>query len=282
MTKGTIPVIDTPGSTGTSRQPQLAYSQLQTEMQNEDGRRQKAKKIVLVSEHFLGSDDLAGVRALDIGCSTGFVSDELSLAGADVTGIDIDEPGLAKATARFGDRISFVKAAGDDIPFPDDSFDLVVLNHIYEHVVDPDAIMSEIRRVLRPDGIVYMGLVNKFGLIEPHYNLPFLSWVPKSLAHRYIRATGRADTYYETFKTRSGLLRMCQGLTVWDYTYTVLTDSKRFNAQDVVPGPLASLPGAAWKLITPVIPTFVWVGTPGTRRPAGPLTTVEPSRASPA
>ncbi|WP_295697066.1 class I SAM-dependent methyltransferase [Lapillicoccus sp.] len=271
---------DTQDTTGAARQPQLAYSELQTEMQNEEGRRQKARKIVLVTQHFLGRDDLAGVRALDIGCSTGFTAEELSLAGADVTGIDIDEPGLAAATARVGDHISFVRAAGDDIPFPDHSFDLVILNHIYEHVVDPDAIMSEIRRVLRPDGIVYMGLVNKFGVMEPHYHLPFLSWIPKRLAHRYIRATGRADSYYETFKTRAGLLRMCKGLTVWDYTYTVLTDSRRFGAEDVVPGPLASLPGAAWRLITPVIPTFVWVGTPGTRRPAGPLTTVEPSRAS--
>jgi len=84
-------VNDTQDTTGAARQPQLAYSELQTEMQNEEGRRQKARKIVLVTQHFLGRDDLAGVRALDIGCSTGFTAEELSLAGADVTGIDIDE-----------------------------------------------------------------------------------------------------------------------------------------------------------------------------------------------
>ena len=34
---------------------------------------------------------------------------------------------------------------------------MVVFNHIYEHVVDPDAVLAEIRRVLRPDGVVYLG-----------------------------------------------------------------------------------------------------------------------------
>jgi 2-polyprenyl-3-methyl-5-hydroxy-6-metoxy-1,4-benzoquinol methylase len=56
--------------------------------------------------------DLTGLRVLDLGCSTGFISDELYRAGATVTGVDIDEPGLARA-----------------------------FTHIYEHVVDPDAVL---------------------------------------------------------------------------------------------------------------------------------------------
>ena len=97
------------------------------------------------------------------------------------------------------------------------SVDIVIFNHIYEHVVDADAVMADIRRVLRPDGVVYLGLGNRLGIMEPHYKLPFLSWLPKRIAHRYVRSTGRASNYYETFRTRRGLRKMCAGLRIWDY-----------------------------------------------------------------
>ena len=45
----------------------------------------------------------------------------------------------------------------------------MVLNHIYEHVVDADKVLSEIRRVLRDDGVAYFGFGNKYGVMEPHY-----------------------------------------------------------------------------------------------------------------
>jgi 2-polyprenyl-3-methyl-5-hydroxy-6-metoxy-1,4-benzoquinol methylase len=260
-----------------TRGRQLAYSELQALMLNEESRRQKASKIISVLQHFLGREDLDGLKTLDIGCSTGFISEALHKAGAVVTGLDIDEPGLVAARERCGDRVKFICAGGEDIPAPPQSFDIVVFNQIYEHVVDADAIMTEIRRVLRPDGAVYLGLGNRLRIIEPHYKLPFLSWLPKRAADRYIRATGKAPTYYETFRTRPNLRRMCEGLNVWDYTYTVLTQSRKFAADDIVPSRLSSAPVWFWKSLAPIIPTFIWVGTPGSRRPAGPATTVPPA-----
>jgi len=259
------------------RGQQLAYSELQSAMHDEVRRRKKAAKILKVLSHFLGQSDLAGLTALDIGCSTGFVADALHGAGAKVTGLDIDEPGLARARERFGSEIDFINASGDGIPMLAQSVDIVVFNHIYEHVVDADAVMADIRRVLRPDGVVYLGLGNRLGIMEPHYKLPFLSWLPKRIAHRYVRATGRASSYYETFRTRRGLRKMCVGLRIWDYTYTVLTDSREFEADDMVPARLSSASPIIWRLAAPVLPTFIWVGTPGAGQPAGPVTRVSPS-----
>lgn len=263
------------GAAGKPRQ--LAYSDLQIEMLNEDVRRKKAAKILGVLRHFLGRDDLAGLTALDIGCSTGFIADELQKAGADVTGLDIDEPGLERARARFGETIEFVCSGGEAIPAAAQSFDVVIFNHIYEHVVDADAVMADIRRVLRPDGVVYLGLGNRMGVMEPHYKLPFLSWLPKPAADGYMRVTSKGSHYYESFRTRRGLRRMCHGLNVWDYTYTVLAQSRRFGADDMVPARLSSAPPLLWRSLAPIIPTFIWVGTPGARRPAGPPTTVSPT-----
>ena len=265
-----------PASPG--REPQLAYSDLQPEMLDEAGRRQKAAKIVAVLKHFLGRVDLSGLVTADIGCSTGFIADTLCQAGAVVTGYDIDEPGLGRARARFGQSLKFVNAPGDALPVPDASIDLVVFNHIYEHVIDADAVMTEIRRVLSPNGVVYLGLGNKHGVVEPHYKLPFLSWLPKSAADKYVRAAKRGDSYYETFRTRSKLLKMCAGLNVWDYTYTVLSQSRDFQANDMVPAKLAGAPLGFWKMFAPILPTFIWVGTPGPQWPAGPLARVNPRR----
>ena len=252
-----------------ARKPQLAYSELQNKTHDERKRRRKAAKIVAVLEHFLGRGDLTGLVGVDIGSSTGYTVDTLQQAGLRVIGSDIDVPGLVHAQQRFGQDAAFLCADGAALPFADGSLDVVVFNHIYEHVVDADTVLAEIRRVLRPDGVAYLGLGNKLGVIEPHYRLPFLSWLPKPAADRYVSAFGRADDYYEQFRTRAALRKMCGGLRLWDYTSTVLSDAQRFSAGDMVPPRLEGTPPAVWRLLMPIMPTFIWVGTPGTRRPAG-------------
>jgi len=260
------------------RQPQLSYSEIQDKTHDEVKRRTKGAKIRAVLEHFYGRQDLAGLIAVDVGCSTGFTAAELSAAGATVIGLDIDVPGLGHAALRFGDRVDFLCADGTAMPFADQSVDIIVFNHIYEHVVDPDGVLAEIRRILRPDGAAYLGFANRLGVIEPHYRLPFLSWLPRNVADRYVSMTGRAPNYYEQFRTRRGLRRMCAGLHLWDYTYTVLSDSVAFKARDMVPQRLAQAPPLAWRLLSPIMPTFIWIGTPGTARPRGHATRHAPDR----
>jgi SAM-dependent methyltransferase len=257
------------------RTRQLEYSSIQPEMHNEAGRRTKAAKMLAILRHFLGSDPFSGARVVDLGCSTGFIADEFRRAGATTVGVDIDVSGLAEARSRF-DETGFVCADGERLPLPDASVDIVVFNHIYEHVVDPDAVMSEVERVLTADGVVYLGLGNKWGIIEPHYGLPFLSWLPQGLADRYVSRSGRAGAYHERFRGERGLRAMTSGLTVWDYTDTVITEPERFSATDVVAGPLARLPAVAWRIGRPLMPTFIWLGTKSERRPAGSPPKVPP------
>lgn len=253
----------------TERTRQLEYSNLQPEMHNEAGRRRKAAKILSVVRHFRGDSALKGLRVVDLGCSTGFIADEFRLDGADVVGVDIDGPGLATARRRLGAGVGFVAADGEQLPVPDASVDVVVFNHIYEHVVDADAVMCEIVRVLAPRGIAYLGLGNRWGVVEPHYGLPFLSWLPPDLADRYMRRFGKGDAYHERFRGERALRSMTAPLTVWDYTNSVLAEPERFAATDLVPGPLAHVPAIGWRIARPVIPTFIWVGVKGDAGPAG-------------
>ncbi len=260
------------------RTAQLAYSELMPKMLDEEDRRRKADKILAVLRHFLGRDDLTGLRALDVGCSAGFIADALAAAGLVSHGVDIDVPGLRRAHARFGDRVRFVCGDGERLPFPDGTFDVIVLNHIYEHVVNPDAVVAELRRVLADDGVLYLGLMNRLGPIEPHYRLPFLSYLPPTLADRYVRLAGRAEKYHERSRTRWGLRRMLRGFGVWDYTLPILTDPARFAATDIVPGRVAKLPPAVLRALLPVVPTYIWVATKDDREPGGPALPQGPTR----
>lgn len=251
-----------------TRRPQLAYSEAMALMLDEQHRRTKARKILSVLHHYLGRADLDGLAALDIGCSAGFIADELAHDGATTIGIDIDEPALAAAQESFGHQVRFVLTSGDALPFPDDSLDVVVFNHIYEHVVDPDAVLTEIHRVLKPAGVAYLGLGNKYGVMEPHYRLPFLSWLPQGAADRYVRVFGKADEYYESFASRSGLKTLVRGFHVWDYTIPIVLRPDLFESGDQVHGWVTRVPPLAVRVAKPILPTFIWVASKSGNGPA--------------
>jgi ubiquinone/menaquinone biosynthesis C-methylase UbiE len=253
------------------REAQLAYSELMDKMLDENHRRKKARKISTVLLHFLGRTDFKDLVVVDVGCSAGYIADSIADQGGQVFGIDIDVPGLAKAHARFGEQVGFLCADGEQLPFPDGSVDVVVFNHIYEHVVDPVAVLRDITRVLAPGGAVYLGLGNRLGIMEPHYRLPFLSYLTPPLADRYVRAFKRADSYYERFRTRPGLRKLVHGLHVWDYSLSILVEPDRFAAEDMVPPKLRKVPAAVWKAGMPLLPTYIWVGSTGVGPKGDPL-----------
>ena len=258
------------------REEQSAYSEIQAAVLDEQSRRRKAAKILAVIRHTVGRDDLSGLKALDVGCSAGYIADELATAGATTIGIDIDEPGLAKARERFGDHVEFRLASGQDMPIETESMDVIVLNHVYEHVVDPEALVAEIRRVLSPGGVLYLGLGNRLGVMEPHYRLPFLSWLPQRAADLYMRATHKGPVYYETFRTRSGLRRLFADFDLWDYTLPVLADAKSFAGEDVVPGWVGRVPERILAAGLPLVPTYIWIAHKQPARPLGRALRVPP------
>lgn len=264
------------------RQTQTGYSEMQPRMLDEESRRLKAQKIVAVLTDFLGKTSLSGLHLLDIGCSGGIISGALAHAGAVVTGVDIDEPALRTARDRAGPGPRFVLTDGHRLPIRSGAMDVVVLNHIYEHVLDPVTLVTEIRRVLAPGGVAYLGLGNRLGVMEPHYRLPFLSWVTPRVADVYVRAFRRADHYHERFLTRRNLRRLFADLFLWDYTYTIMAEPERFNATDIVPQRMsrliAALSPAIRDRLIDLIPTYIWVGTLSETRPAGPAARVPPQR----
>lgn len=84
------------------------------------------------------------------------------------------------------------------LPFADASFDVVLTNHVIEHVGDQHAQrahLAELHRVLRPDGMGYLAVPNRWMLVEPHFKLAFLSWWPHAWRTPYLRATRKGEVY---------------------------------------------------------------------------------------
>lgn len=100
-----------------------------------------------------------GKRVLDLGCRSGALTKHF-LDGNSVVGLDVDATALEKA-ATLG--IEPVQANVEDaLPFEDASFDAVVAGELLEHLQFPDALVSEIRRVLRPGGTLVGSVPNAF------------------------------------------------------------------------------------------------------------------------
>ena len=184
-------------------------------------------------------------------------------AKAKVTGIDIDEDAVAFASKNNRlENVEYFVMNALETTFPDDSFDIVVCNQMYEHVPDARQLLGEIRRILVPGGVCYFSATNRLKVIETHYGrLPFLSWLPKPLANLYLRILGRGSRYYETHYTYWTLKRLCSDFDVSDYTEAIVRDPETFCAIDsVMPGTtkqrlaLLLLRLAYW-----LSPGYIWV-----------------------
>jgi SAM-dependent methyltransferase len=84
------------------------------------------------------------------------------------------------------------------LPYENESMDVVISNHVIEHVGDEhDQIqhLKEIFRVLKKDGLLYIAVPNRWMLIEPHFKLIFLSWIPRKFRSIYLRISGKGNCY---------------------------------------------------------------------------------------
>lgn len=100
-----------------------------------------------------------GKRVLDLGCRSGALTRHF-LDGNEVVGLDVDAAALAKAAER---GITPVRGDVEEpLPFEDASFDAVVAGELLEHLRFPDALVAEIRRVLRPRGVLAGSVPNAF------------------------------------------------------------------------------------------------------------------------
>lgn len=111
--------------------------------------------------------DLSGLRVLDVGCGGGILTEALAREGANVTGIDMAEKPLQVAQLHaiesgLDDRIDYQRATVEDFAAAHaGEFDVVTCLEMLEHVPDPASVVASCRRLLKPDGHLFLSTINR-------------------------------------------------------------------------------------------------------------------------
>jgi SAM-dependent methyltransferase len=218
-------------------------------------RRRKAEKIKAILDI-----ELEGAVVLEIGVGSGVIAASFAEAvgaAGEVWGVDVRD-------SRVVEGFRFVRTAGTSLPFGDSSFDVVISNHVVEHVggrADQLEHLREIARVLRPGGVAYLATPNRWTVLEPHFRLPLLSWLPHGLRSRYVCAARRGERYDCEPLSRRELLEITTsaGLSVHDRTLDAVRLTVAIERLSVPARLLAAAPRAVHRALRPVVPTHILI-----------------------
>ena len=119
----------------------------------------------------LAVEELVGRhKVLDLGCGDGQIARALAAQGSDVLGVDPTQLHIDMAIERGGGP-RYLLGGATDIPADDNSFDAVVACLVFEHIDQMDEAMTEVARVLKPEGQF------SFFLNHPLLQTPGSGWI---------------------------------------------------------------------------------------------------------
>jgi 2-polyprenyl-6-hydroxyphenyl methylase/3-demethylubiquinone-9 3-methyltransferase len=99
---------------------------------------------------------------LDVGCGAGFLSNYLAELGHRVTGIDAASDSLDVAARHDASgTVRYTLGNALELPYPDGNFDVVCAMDFLEHVDEPERVIAEAARVLRPSGLFFFHTFNR-------------------------------------------------------------------------------------------------------------------------
>lgn len=117
-----------------------------------------ATRTVASSAAYLAPHLRAGMNVLDVGCGPGSITAGLAdlVAPGSVVGMDSSADVVTQATEAYADatNVEFREGTIYGLDMPDESFDVVHAHQVLQHLADPVAALRELRRVVRPGGVV--------------------------------------------------------------------------------------------------------------------------------
>ena len=234
---------------------------LYEKFQDQENRRGKAEKISHILGNFSGLP-LQKFTCLDLGCSNGLITLEISPLFASVVGLDYDGQAVLMSPAEKRSEVLFIHGDAMRLPFPDQSFEAVICSQVYEHVPNDLRLFAEIERILKPGGVVFFSGPNKVFPIEPHYYLPGLHWLPEKWADGYLRLLRKGTHFYERSRTPWNLRQVFARYRIRDVSLPVM---RLYKAKTKSPFTrflyrfFLSLPMFLKKPLLALLPNFNWL-----------------------
>jgi SAM-dependent methyltransferase len=149
---------------------------------------------------------LSGRRLLEIGSGVGTLQLVARSGAIRAFGIDPSSAGARAGRCQLLERglaNTIVCAVGEELPFPNASFDVVCSSQVLEHTHDPARVLAETLRVLRPGGWFVHVFPNYGSFWEGHYGVVWFPHLPKAIGRLYLGLLGRDLTMLEELQLLS-------------------------------------------------------------------------------
>lgn len=133
----------------------------QNYLHNEVNHRENAKRLI---KRFEKIKELDNMSILDVGCAHGFLIDELrKLRNCRVCGIELNMHAYNYAKDKL--NLNVLNCTLNNSGFEENSFDAVFLIGVIEHLIDPRSLLRDIKKVLKPAGLLIITTIDTKGLI---------------------------------------------------------------------------------------------------------------------
>jgi ubiquinone/menaquinone biosynthesis C-methylase UbiE len=134
-----------------------------------------------------------GGALLDIGCGTGLFVEKYLHHGGTAVGIDLSRNMIGRARGRCA-CCDFTMGTGESIPFRDQSFDAVSSILVFSYLRDPEAMLSEAYRVLRPGGAISICTLGKKLLTS---GIPAIYHISEKIRVKHVVMKDFGEHYYD-------------------------------------------------------------------------------------
>lgn len=147
----------------------------------------------------------SGMSILEIGCAEGFFLQSVERRSnnkIDLYGVELSEKYIKQAKANLSDATIY-EIPLENVDFQGLQFDFIVLRHVFEHLRSPVECLNKIKRILAPDGVLYIEVPDSQNTIPSisrfYHHEHYLYFTPKILNH-YLKACGFNPLVCERFE----------------------------------------------------------------------------------
>jgi SAM-dependent methyltransferase len=142
----------------------------------------------ILNDFIVSGRQSSQIRILDLGCGRGITVLKLLQQGFDAYGVDVDPVPVRNGLPLLAaldflnppvDRLR-ICTPGDPFSFPDDFFDVIFSEQVFEHISDLETVAGELARMAHVGSLGIHIFPAKWKVVEPHVFVPFVHWLPKN------------------------------------------------------------------------------------------------------